>query len=49
MALTFVLFYPPNAGIVRNAQIAVGSLGVAGFVFGLLFYVILRCWMLDYL
>jgi hypothetical protein len=47
MALTFVIFYPSTPLLTRNAEIAVGSLGVIVFVIGFVIYGMMRCFILD--
>lgn len=47
MALTFQYNYPPNEQGIKNAQIAIGSIGIGAFVFGYIFYAILRCCLLQ--
>jgi hypothetical protein len=47
--LTFVKYYPTTLSGVKNADIALGSVGIGIFVFGFLFYFFLRAYYLDYL
>lgn len=49
MAITFVHNYPQTAKELENAKIAAGSMGIACFVFGYLFYIFLKAFYLNYL
>jgi hypothetical protein len=47
MALSWQNNYPTSADGVRNAQIAIGSIGIGCFVFGYIFYAIMRCCIIE--
>jgi hypothetical protein len=49
IAITFVPNYSETPADEKKAKIAVGSLGIAVFVLGYLFYLFLRAFYLDYL
>ena len=49
IANSFVFDYPVlNGTILSKGQIAVGAVALIWYGFGYLFYVFLRCWLLDH-